>query len=100
MPLSVIRRMTSEDEKRIEDSAERFIARHEPTLRRLAAPRWPEEAASTYIVGALIPSYGETADDANDRRMLARLWLACFRRAVNEPTATGCGWGHIGIWTD
>jgi hypothetical protein len=98
MGISTIRKATEEDYERLEKAAVRFVKRHDIDL----SPVWDGSLPgnSPAPTADALHSYLDDArhDDPwnNNGRYLWKLWIDCFRRAVDESTADAIGYGYIG----
>lgn len=90
MPLSTIRKLTSEDTERLMAMRSRFAQRHgiaEEEIDELAN-RTPREPLYSISLGRLV--YEE------EQQRLGHLYLAAFRRAMRHPSADSTGYGYLG----
>ncbi len=93
MAWSTIRRATTGDHESLDSAATRFIERH-----HLDPMRFGNEHIHDALTNELYARYQYA--DYDDERRLWRLWLACMRRALNEPHAEGIAYGYVGRHAD
>lgn len=97
--MNTLRRLTETDTERLEAAAERFAARH--GIKR-TVPGWVEYTieGETYRSYYAPTAYSEVSNTIEPREnpRLARLWQACFCRALGyRPCADlTIGWGYVG----
>jgi hypothetical protein len=93
----LIRKAFADDYERAANSAERFAARHGINIDSVEEAReyvGSKRRAQIDVVNQLNTDI-ESRHSDQGRAYLRKLWRACFRRAVDEPDATGFGWGSI-----
>jgi hypothetical protein len=90
MAWSTIRLVTKEDYQILNKKAREFATRHGLELKGapIYSPLEDLEIDIEYMIN--------NGPDRERGRQLRRLWLGVFRRAVNEPDATGIAYGYIG----
>ena len=85
----IIRPSFEDDFERALDSALRFSQRHGlhiDTLEEAKALHYTLRGAQLHLLNQV-----QMYADSHRTPRLSRLWRACFRRAVSEPSATGFG---------
>ena len=90
------RRATEDDYEKLENTAQRFIKRHDlqEIVDRTAGPEEITGFSSDY---GKLSFYLWPMDEFDyDVIYLTKLWKQCFRRAIKDVSATGIGWGYIG----
>jgi len=99
MGFIAVRPATDDDKQRMDDAAQRFLARH-PEIGRVFAPAdWGATRAITNYVGAL-GAPGASGTDAANARRIGQLWQRVARRALREPHADGIAWDSVGYWVE
>lgn len=91
----------TEDYQALEDSALRFMQRHDIPVREPEEPDYGDfnrhrHGGFVEQVEAHISECIESYDDRSYGKYLRRLWHGCAGRALNDPSATGIAWGYIG----
>jgi len=86
MAWSVIREATNEDRERMAAARARFMERH-----------GLDEIGFDMLEDG---GYGESQVECEKRKYLRKLWRACMRRALREPSADGIAYGHVGYYAD
>jgi gluconate kinase len=101
MAWGTIRPATDEDYENLNKAARRFAARHPEVHDHMHegdpitdADRGVTWYASVTNAVDFMERYSENG------KYIAMLWKRCFRRAVDEPSAEGIAWGHIGSHVD
>jgi hypothetical protein len=101
MAWGIIRKATDEDYEALNKAARRFAARHNLNLNFFNPDSGSIYENVDMYVDMLLDEHKDPNDyEHREAKYLAMLWKRVIRRALNEPSADGISWEHVGSHVD